>query len=215
MTVSTATLAEVEQLKQQQSLITAALAAMVNGEFGGSAQSAAAYIDALDPNHTVHVRTPELQHDSWYNPSTPPVLQNKPWDCSCATTAWMLQSMGRTESQDDVIAALGPSQVNPSVGLTDGSGAALAALITRLTGYPCQLETLSFEHALSLAGKYPIGLGFAGMYHWMACYGSDNAGRLLTANPSPGYDNVGNVVDRDTFNRFGPVRAIWCTGPNQ
>src|SRR4051794_35909754 len=122
--------------------MTAALAAMVNGTFVGEPPSVASFLMALDPvlDGKLDVHTPEYDDGGtrlWWDPTTAPVRQTRSWDCSCATTAWILQSMGINQSQDDVIVELGPAQVNSAVGLTDGSGAALAALITRLTGYPC------------------------------------------------------------------------------
>ena len=210
--------AELQQLKEQQALITQALVAMVNGTFAGAPPSVEAFLVALDPSleGALEARTPDYSEEPpqvWWDPSVPPVRQTKSWNCSCASTAWVLQSMGHALTQDDVIARLGQAQVNPTYGLMDGSGAALKRLIEEETGWPCGMGYLSFHEALSLAGTYPLALGFRGMYHWVACSGSDGSGVLTLANPAPGYDGVRDAIDRDTFNRFGPVAGVWCKGP--
>jgi hypothetical protein len=208
---------QVQQLKDQQALITQALTAMVNGTFTGAPPSVEAFLVALDPTlaDVLVARTPAFgEAEPWWNPTTRPVRQNKSWNCSCASTAWVLQSMGIEVSQEDVVQRLGPARVNPTWGLMDGSGAALAELIEQETGWPCGRRYVSYDDVFSLADVYPLALGLHGMYHWVACVGTDEAGHLKLANPAPGYQGVGDIIDRDSFNRFGPVSAVWCKGPN-
>src|SRR3954451_24979419 len=78
MAISAQTLKDLEQLRQQQALVTSALVAMVSGQFGGSNGSVEAYLDALNPSFDVHAKTPEFEC-AWWNPRTPRVLQNKTW----------------------------------------------------------------------------------------------------------------------------------------
>ena len=206
---------QLDQLKAQQALITQALVAMVNGSYAGEPPSLEAFLVALNPSLEGQLtpRTPRFQSDptNWWNPGTPPVLQSYSWNCSCASTAWLLQSMGHDLSQDDVIKELGPA-VNSAVGLKDGSGSALAALIQQVTGWPTTFQNVTFDEVFSLAGTYPMALGFHGMYHWVACSGTDGA-NLVLANPAPNYDSVGNSMDRNGFQHWGPVSAVWCKGP--
>lgn len=210
------TSAQLEQLKAQQELITQALVAMVNGTFVGDPPSLEALLVQLDPTLEGNLtpRTPKFQSDAepWWNPATPAVIQQYSWNCSCASTSWVLQSMGKDVSQFDVINHLGPTRVNSTVGLCDGTGAALAALIQQVTDWPTGCQSVTFDEVFSLAGTYPMALGFHGMYHWVACSGTDGT-NLVLANPSPGYEGVANSIDRAGFLKFGPVSAVWCEGP--
>jgi hypothetical protein len=218
MPVSEDLVAQLQLIKQQQALLTQALAAQVNGVYTGEPPSIEAFLVALDPSFADKLasRTPRFDDGApaaWWDRGTAPVRQRYSWNCSCASTSWVLQSMGFGISQDDVIARLGPGRVNPTYGLMDGSGAALEALITEVTGWSCGRGYLSYDQVYSLAGVYPMALGLHGMYHWIACVDTDGAGGLVLANPAPGYDGVRDHIDRDTFNRFGPVSAVWCKGP--
>lgn len=145
-----------------------------------------------------------------YNASAPSVIQKFSWDDSAAATAWPLQSLGVDASQDDVINWLGPSKLNSSFGLMNGSGADVAALLTDLTGKKTDAAFIkTFDEVVALAMKGPVLLGAHGMYHWMGVRGaSDDGTKLLLANPSPGYNGVGEEFSSDLFQRFGPYSVV-------
>src|SRR5438067_8511530 len=70
-----------------------------------------------------------------FNPETPPVRQTGPWQCSAASTAWLLQSLGFTHSQDDVVRllqAMTPPAITDQFGLSNGDGSALVRLLSNL-----------------------------------------------------------------------------------
>ena len=106
----------------------------------------------------------EPSQRSRFNAEAPTVFQTGPWQCSAASTAWVLQSMGYSHSQDDVVALLGPGEIDPAVGLHNGDGRALVQLL-RNVGLTANNAAVSFDDVLQMAGRRPVAMGGAAFYH--------------------------------------------------
>jgi hypothetical protein len=142
-----------------------------------------------------------------FHAGTPTVLQTGPWQCSAASTAWVLQSMGYPHSQDEVVRLLGPGQIDADVGLHFGDGRGLVALLQRL-GLAARNASVSFDDVLAMAGLRPVAMGGAAFYHWVGVRGRD-AETLLLANPGPGWRGIHQRLTRAEFAALGPFSAVW------
>lgn len=134
------------------------------------------------------------------------VFQTGSWQCSAASAAWVLQSVGIPWGQDDVVEWLG-GHISPALGLHEGSGRMLAALF-RARGLDAGHAPLTWERAHEMAGQQPFCMSGGGWYHWSGVRGSDGEG-LHLANPAPGWRGIGQYLDRDEWNRLGPWNAAW------
>jgi hypothetical protein len=143
-----------------------------------------------------------------YNRRCDTVLQTGSWQCSAASAAWVLRSVGISWGQDDVVAWLG-GHISPALGLHEGSGRMLAELF-RGRGLNAGHAPLSWERAHAMAGQQPFCMSGAGWYHWSGVRGTDGRGLQLT-NPAPGWRGVGQYLDRDDWERLGPWNAAWVT----
>jgi hypothetical protein len=138
------------------------------------------------------------------------VPQSGAWQCSAASMAWLLDALGKPTSQDDVVNTLGPDRIDPSVGLHDGSGAGLVAVLSAAYGVSAINGPVSFDDALGLAAAGPCLLGGGAWNHWTGVRGTDGQ-TLDLANPSPGYRGVGSSLSRAQFDALGPFYAVWPT----
>jgi hypothetical protein len=142
-----------------------------------------------------------------YNANTPTVFQTGNWQCSAASSAWVLQSMGMTWGQDDVVRWLGPNNISEALGLHEGSGRMLAALF-KSRGLDAYYGPLSWANALAMAGRQPFCMGGGNWYHWTAVRNSDADG-LHLANPAPNWKGVGQYIDRAEWNAWGAWNGVW------
>jgi hypothetical protein len=143
-----------------------------------------------------------------YNRQCVAVFQTGNWQCSAASAAWVLQSVGTSWGQDDVVQWLG-EHISPELGLQEGSGRMLAELF-KARGLDAGYAPLTWERALALAGRQPFCMSGGAWYHWSAVRGTDGQG-LHLANPAPGWRGVGQYLDRDEWDRLGPWNAAWVT----
>jgi hypothetical protein len=141
-----------------------------------------------------------------YNPRTEVVLQTGNWQCSAASTAWVLRSVGISWGQDDVVRWLG-GHISPALGLHEGSGRMLAELL-KAQGLDAGYGPLTWERALALAGHQPFCMAGGAWYHWSGVRGTGGDG-LHLANPAPGWRGVHQYLDRDAWGRLGPWSAVW------
>ena len=144
-----------------------------------------------------------------FNPNTPVVLQTGAWQCSAASSAWVLRSVGIGWGQDDVVQWLGPRNITQESGLQESSGRLLAALF-REHGLESDFGAITWERALELAAGQPFCLGGRRWNHWTAVRGTDGQ-RLMLANPAPGWKGVGQEMDRDEWEAFGSWSAAWVS----
>lgn len=150
-----------------------------------------------------------------WNWKLPTDLQDYPWDCSACSTAWCLRTMGRSETEQDVIAGLGPQRISPALGLLDASGAGLVEYLGELGVVAANNPEASWQDVMAAAGYQPMVIGGRAWCHWVAVrMGTDAIGRpdlqlLALMNPAPGYMNVWQVLDQTDFNYLGPFSAVW------
>ncbi len=142
-----------------------------------------------------------------FDPESPAVLQTDDWQCSAASLAWALSSVGRPTTQDQAIEILG-ARINPAVGLVQGDGSGLAVAL-REQGLPGNhASPIDFDSVLAEAGNRPILIGGAAWNHWSGvsgCFGST----LSLRNPAPGYKGIFSTLEREQFEALGPFAAVW------
>lgn len=144
-------------------------------------------------------------------------LQDSAWDCAACSLAWCLRAIGRTETEQDVIAGLGPTRISPTYGLLDASGAGLVSYLAELGIAAENNPSASFQDVADAAGYQPMVMGGRAWCHWVAvrmggpCAGRPDIGQLVLMNPSPGYMNVGHYIDPLDFQQLGPFSAVWLT----
>jgi hypothetical protein len=142
--------------------------------------------------------------------STPTVTQRKSWDCSAASLAWLLDSIGQPTSEDDAISLLGPGRINADSGLLDASGGGVAAALAS-KGISASNGSISFEDACGRAGDMPLMVGGLGWNHWSGVRGCDGQA-LQLANPAPGWQGVGDQLSKAQFGTLGPFYGVWLPG---
>lgn len=143
-----------------------------------------------------------------YRWDTPPQRQIQDWVCSIRSATWFLLSLGimvtAAQMQDEMV----PGTVTPAVGLLDGKGYGLAAILGRHLPAGARIEVIenpSWDDVWNRAGRGPICLGSYGLYHWLNVARQRDDGALDAPNPAPGYPKsmaIGDVLDRSEFERY-------------
>lgn len=145
-----------------------------------------------------------------YNPDLPAELQRQDWTCSIRSTAWALKSLGfdvRAEDLQDQM--VGAGLVSSDLGLLDGSGSTLANWVGGTFDLPHEWAyPADWDWVAERAGRGPILLGGRAWNHWVAVRRYNGDG-LLLANPAPNWQGVGDYLDRDEWETWGPWAAIW------
>lgn len=155
-----------------------------------------------------------------YSPSEPPHAQDKDYDCSQESAEWALWSVGRKPSDDWMEQTMiAEGVISPELGLLDASGAGLASWLNRYygaDGYVANaFDDVTFDQLATVCGRYPLMIGGRKWGHWSGLRGYDTAAdQLLLANPSAGWRGVGQVMERDQFDRLGPFSAVELTHPD-
>ncbi len=142
--------------------------------------------------------------------STPPVRQTDSWSCSIASAAWMLHSLGITESYPALEAAMVQAGlVSPQDGLEVGSGGPLADWLGATFGLTTDHSfPVSWGWLQAMAGSCPIMIGSGSLYHWVAVRDAD--GETLTlSNPAPGYKGLGDTMTQEQFWQWSPWACVW------
>lgn len=154
--------------------------------------------------------------ESW-NWKHPVELQDVPWDCAAASLSWCLQSIGRSETEADVVAGLGPTRINAAYGLLDASGAGLVSYLAELGISAENNPSASFDDVLAAAGYQPMLMGGREWCHWVGVrigsplFPSANAQMLALANPAPGWMGINQLLTRYDFGQLGGFSAVWFT----
>jgi hypothetical protein len=154
--------------------------------------------------------------DDW-NWKLPTDLQDYPWDCSACSTAWATRTVGYSLTEQDMIVALGPSRISPSLGLLDASGSGLVSCLAEIGIGAENNPQATWTQVMDAAGYQPMVIGGRSWGHWVAVrMGTVAAGRpdlqlLALMNPAPGYLGVDQVLEPDDFERLGPFSAVWFT----
>jgi len=144
-----------------------------------------------------------------YDPDAPPERQEANWNCSCASAAWALQSLGFDKSEQEVTSEmLARGLVTPEWGLMDGSGAGLAQYVRDVTGLPVVNRWLTWADINAASGYGPICQGSNSMYHWSAIrYVEDEIVRMM--NPAPGWMGVGDELTHYGWESWGPWAGVF------
>lgn len=150
-----------------------------------------------------------------WNWRLPADLQDYPWDCSAASTAWALRTIGMNLSEQDVIVGLGPGRISPSLGLLDASGSGLVEYLAELGVAAENNPAAQFADVWAAAGHQPMVIGGRAWGHWVAVRvpravaGSYGVYELALMNPAPGYKDVYQVLADWQFQELGPFSAVW------
>lgn len=147
----------------------------------------------------------------------PVELQDVPWDCAAASTAWALQACGHPYTEAQVVAGLGPTRISPALGLLDATGAGIVAWLGEIGIGAANNPQASWIDIIGAAGHQPMIMGGREWCHWtgVRVYAgliNPEAPHLVAlANPAPHYGGVNRVMDEDAFYRLGPFSAVWFT----
>ena len=161
---------------------------------------------------------PETDSELDYDPWAPPVYQAADWTCSCASSAWLLNSVDDARGPWDewaVVAALRSATydgaVSPAYGLARADMADLETMFNVL-GYTVERKQhLIRDDVLAVAGRYPMQVNGARWYHH-AGVRELGEGVLYLANPSPTWRGVGQEMDAHEAAQWGGWNAMWLTG---
>jgi hypothetical protein len=149
-----------------------------------------------------------------YNPDFPLRLQVQDFACSIRTTQMLLESVGLIGVDIGTLQGqMVPRYVTPELGLLDGSGAGIVAVLRECYGVQAHvISPVTFAQVTQLAGVYAIGLGGHGWNHWAAVRRFDGE-RLILANPAGTGPRYGQqTIDRQQFTDLGPFSAVVVTG---
>ena len=144
-------------------------------------------------------------------------LQDVPWDCSATSLAWCLRSIGRSETEADVVAGLGPARISPALGLLDASGAGLVEYLGELGIGSANNPDASWHEVIGAAGFQPMVIGGRAWCHWVAvrmgtiAIGRPDLDMIALMNPAPGYMGVDQVLAPAQFDQLGAFSAVWFT----
>lgn len=144
-------------------------------------------------------------------------LQDYPWDCSAASLAWAMRTIGLPHTEADVIAGLGPTRISPTLGLLDASGAGLVSYLGEVGIAAENNPTAGWADVVGAAGYQPMVIGGRAWNHWVAVrMGSDAASLvgdwpLVLMNPSPGWMGVNQSLEQIDFDLLGAFSAVWFT----
>lgn len=214
---------DIRQLSEQQALITQALRAMLEGTWCGAPPSAQAFTDALDPALGVQCVPPYRESDqpppepeAYFDPSMGQPAQQYNWTCSACSLDWLLRAYDAGFNPSDIydgrtqtVEAIGyPSNINPTYGLMDGSGAQLRRVFTERTAVGTAQSWLDFDTAYAIFAQGNGGMMSGGAwYHWVGVRGVSGQ-NLWIANSAPGYMGVWDTLSRSDFNRLGPFSCV-------
>lgn len=151
-----------------------------------------------------------MTFDPDFNIAYPAIRQTENWTCSACSWAWLAGSIGSPYTEWGAVQKIGtPENINPQVGLVDGSGRRLhEAYSESPLGWPAHSAWLNWERAWQLAAAGPLLLGGHGFNHWVAVRGQ--AGSVLwLANPAPNWMGCGDSLDANEWNAYGPWSAVW------
>ena len=154
-----------------------------------------------------------------FDTSAPVELQLNDYSCSVGATYWCLRSIGVNLTQLDLENLMVPNLVSSSLGLLDGSGAGIAALLRDRYGVSAtNASPVSFDEVCARAGQQPVAIGGSRWYidengsatgHWVGVRTFDGT-QLVLANPGGTGPHYGQqILDRSGFEQRGPFSAVW------
>ena len=149
---------------------------------------------------------------NWKHPTE---IQDVPWDCAAASTAWALQACGLSYTEAEVVAGLGPARISPALGLLDASGAGIVDWLATIGVIAENDADATWDELVAAAGHQPMIMGGRAWYHWTGVRISgvlvhpDLYDMVSLANPAPGWMGVDQVLSRTRFAELGPFSAVW------
>jgi hypothetical protein len=150
-----------------------------------------------------------------WNWRLPTDIQDYPWDCAAASTAWACRTIGYELSEQDVINGLGPERISATYGLLDASGAGLVAYLGEIGINASNNPNASWADVVAAAGYQPMVMGGRNWCHWvgvrMGGYAAGLGGGqpIILMNPAPGWMNIGQYMEEPDFNYLGSFSAVW------
>ena len=206
-------------LDAQQALLTDSLSRMLQGQWTGF-PSLEADLEALAPGIELDPHPPLLESEagpppapSWwaqYDPKTSMPRQMHSWSCSACALAWVLRAtqLNPDATEETEIEEIGyPTNINPTYGLMDGSGAQLQRVIGQY-GVESQQAWLGYDDVYAIFGRTTGLMSGDAWYHWVGVRGHDG-GNLWIANSAPNYMGVNDILTRADFQRLGPFSVVW------
>lgn len=143
-----------------------------------------------------------------YNPDAQVDLQEDPFSCSEQSAQWLLRALGRNPGDAWIRGQFLPNGLmTAEYGLMDASGASLAAWLQREYGDEMGLtftnkNGASWDDIAAIAGRQPVMIGGRAWNHWSGVRRLQEGG-LELANPAPNWKDVGTLLDRAEFDRYG------------
>jgi hypothetical protein len=210
---------EIEQLQDQQALLTLALRGMLEGHWCGEPPSTQGFVLALDPSLQFDCTPPVLISDApvgppdylaGYDPSTYQAPQIYNWTCAACSLDWLIVALQKRGSdRERTVNEIGyRGNINETDGLMDGSGSQLRRVLGEY-GTNSNQGWLDYDTAWSIYSQTPGMMSGGAWYHWVGVRGTQD-GSLWIANSAPGYMGVWDTVSRQDFNRLGPFSCVWC-----
>jgi hypothetical protein len=145
-----------------------------------------------------------------YDHDWPVQPQQAAWTCAAASAAWLIESLGISTSEADVVNRLLPN-ISPALGLHWGDGRDLQTLFASF-GYTVGRAWVHWDDVFARAdGTWPLVMGGANWYHWTGVRGRDGQ-ELRLANPADGWKGVHQRMNRTQFEALGPFAAVWIEG---
>ena len=143
--------------------------------------------------------------------------QDYAWDCAACSLAWCLRTIGLDYSEQEVIEALGPTRISPTLGLLDASGRGLVSWLGEIGIDADNNPNASWSDVIAAGGFQPMLIGGRSWYHWTAVRMGPFAANhpdvdvLLLMNPAEGYMNVSQTLTSAQFAALGPFSAVWLS----
>ena len=138
------------------------------------------------------------------------------WTCAACSLEWVKRATELVVTDDiygsreTTVYEIGyPNNINPRVGLEDGSGSALMAVLQQY-GQPSAHAWLDFDTVYELAKDTTGMMSGGAYYHWVAIRGVQGS-NIWIANSAPGYRSVFDVLSREDFARLGAWSVVWLT----
>jgi hypothetical protein len=162
---------------------------------------------------------PEPEPGIAYDPWETVVIQSADWTCSCASSAWLLNSvgdatLGRPWNEWDVVDALRaatyPGAVSPDYGLARADMYDLEVMFNTLGYTASRKQYLNIDDLIAVAGTYPMQITGARWYHHSGARAL-GPGVLYLANPAPSWKGVGQEMDANEAASWGSWNSLWLT----
>ena len=155
-----------------------------------------------------------------YDPWVPPVYQQADWTCSCASSAWLLNSLsdnrlGRPWNEWDVVDALRAATyygaVSPDYGLARADMYDLETMFNSLGYEVLRKQYLTRDDILAWSGRFPLQMNGARWYHHTGAR-TVGPGIIYLANPAPNWKGVGQELNASEASSWGSWNGMAVVG---